>query len=88
MASSPWLKPQRETRLTTAVKTAWLAAGSFLSAVLAALKRRRLDPNAVRMVVSDGSTGLSAALAKELPAAQQQGCVEHKVRCCRAWAHA
>ena len=32
------------------------------SAVLAALKRRGLDPDAVRMVVSDGTTGLPAAL--------------------------
>ena len=48
--------------------------------VLAALKRRGLDPNAVRMVVSDGSTGLPAALAKELPSAQQQRCVVHKIR--------
>jgi transposase-like protein len=32
------------------------------------------------MVVSDGSSGLPAALAKELPAAQQQRCVVHKIR--------
>ncbi|MGH9557287.1 MAG: IS256 family transposase [Terriglobales bacterium] len=50
------------------------------SAVLAALKRRGLDPEAVRMVVSDGSTGLPAALTQELPTAQQQRCVVHKVR--------
>jgi transposase-like protein len=48
--------------------------------VLAALKRRGLDPEAVRMVVSDGSSGLPAALAEELPAAQQQRCVVHKIR--------
>jgi len=48
--------------------------------VLAALKRRGLDPHAVRMVVSDGSSGLPAALAKELPKAQQQRCVVHKIR--------
>lgn len=48
--------------------------------VLAALKRRGLDPDAVRMVVSDGSSGLPAALAEELPAAQQQRCVVHKIR--------
>lgn len=48
--------------------------------VLAALKRRGLDPDAVRMVVSDGSSGLPAALAKELPSAQQQRCVVHKIR--------
>jgi transposase-like protein len=50
------------------------------SAVLAALKRRGLDPAVVRMVVSDGSSGLPAALAQELPVAQQQRCVVHKVR--------
>ena len=50
------------------------------SAVLAALKRRGLDPEAVRMLVSDGSTGLPAALTQELPTAQQQRCVVHKVR--------
>jgi len=48
--------------------------------VLAALKRRGLDPQAVRMVVSDGSSGLPAALAEQLPAAQQQRCVVHKIR--------
>ena len=48
--------------------------------VLAALKRRGLDPSAVRMVVSDGSSGLPAALAKELPSAQQQRCTVHKIR--------
>jgi len=50
------------------------------TSVLAALKRRGLDPSAVRMVVSDGSSGLPAALAKELPAAEQQRCVVHKIR--------
>jgi putative transposase len=50
------------------------------SAVLAALKRRGLERGAVRLVVSDGSTGLPSALATELPAAQQQRCVVHKVR--------
>jgi transposase-like protein len=48
--------------------------------LLAALKRRGLDPARVRMVVSDGSSGLPAALAKELPSAQQQRCVVHKIR--------
>jgi len=32
------------------------------------------------MVVSDGSSGLPAALAKHLPTAQQQRCVVHKIR--------
>src|SRR5438477_1274228 len=38
------------------------------SAVLASLKRRGLDPAAVRMVVSDGTTVLPAALKEQLPA--------------------
>ena len=50
------------------------------SAVLAALKRRGLDPDAVRMVVSDGTTGLPAALKEHLPTAQQQRCTVHKIR--------
>jgi len=50
------------------------------SVVLAALKRRGLDPNAVRMVVSDGTTGLPAAITEHLPAAQQQRCTVHKIR--------
>jgi putative transposase len=48
--------------------------------LLAALQRRGLDPASVRMVVSDGSSGLPAALAQELPTAQQQRCVVHKIR--------
>jgi putative transposase len=48
--------------------------------MLAALKRRGLDPNGVRMVVSDGSSGLPAALSSELPTARQQRCVVHKIR--------
>jgi transposase-like protein len=50
------------------------------SAVLAALKRRGLDPHAVRMVVSDGTTGLPAAITEHLSAAQQQRCTVHKIR--------
>jgi len=50
------------------------------SAVLAALTQRGLNPAAVRMVVSDGSTGLPAALTQALPAAQQQRCTVHKIR--------
>jgi putative transposase len=50
------------------------------SAVLAALKRRGLDPQAVRMVVSDGTTGLPAAITEHLPQAQQQRCTVHKIR--------
>ena len=48
--------------------------------LLAALKRRGLDAAAVQMVVSDGSTGLPAALATHLPTAKQQRCVVHKIR--------
>jgi transposase-like protein len=50
------------------------------TAVFATLRQRGLDGATVRMVVSDGSTGLPAALAQELPSAQQQRCVVHKVR--------
>ena len=50
------------------------------SDLLLDLKERGLDAAAVRMVVSDGSTGLPAALAQELPKAQQQRCVVHKIR--------
>jgi len=48
--------------------------------LLAALIRRGLDAAAVQMVVSDGSTGLPAALALHLPTANQQRCVVHKIR--------
>ena len=50
------------------------------SDLLLALKERGLDASAVRMVVSDGSTGLPSALAEQLPKAQQQRCVVHKIR--------
>src|SRR6266545_1561752 len=50
------------------------------SAVLAALTRRGLDPSVVRMVVSDGTTGLPAAITEHLPAAQQQRCTVHTIR--------
>lgn len=50
------------------------------SELLAALKRRGLDAAAVQMVVSDGSTGLPAALSTQLPTAKQQRCVVHKIR--------
>lgn len=50
------------------------------SAVLAALKRRGLDSEAVRMVVSDGTTGLPAAITEHLPTAQQQRGTVHKIR--------
>jgi putative transposase len=50
------------------------------SDLLAALIARGLDASAVQLVVSDGSTGLPAALAKHLPTARQQRCVVHKIR--------
>lgn len=50
------------------------------TALLAALKRRGLNPEAVRMVVSDGSSGLPSALVQELPKTQQQRCTVHKIR--------
>ena len=50
------------------------------SALLTALIERGLDAAAVQMVVSDGSTGLPAALATHLPDAKQQRCVVHKIR--------
>jgi transposase-like protein len=53
--------------------TAW-------SALLTTLIGRGLDAAAVQMVVSDGSTGLPAALATHLPDAKQQRCVVHKIR--------
>ncbi|HNJ66556.1 MAG TPA: transposase [Turneriella sp.] len=48
--------------------------------LLAALIKRGLDARAVQLVVSDGSTGLPAALASSLPHAKQQRCVVHKIR--------
>ena len=50
------------------------------SELLAALIARGLDATAVQLVVSDGSTGLPAALATKLPQANQQRCVVHKLR--------
>jgi putative transposase len=50
------------------------------SELLAALIGRGLDARAVQMVVSDGSTGLPAALSTHLPHAKQQRCVVHKIR--------
>jgi putative transposase len=50
------------------------------SGVLASLTRRGLEPQAVRMVVSDGTTGLPAAITEHLPQAQQQRCTVHKIR--------
>jgi transposase-like protein len=50
------------------------------SDLLAALIARGVDASAVQLVVSDGSTGLPAALATQLPQAKQQRCVVHKIR--------
>ena len=50
------------------------------SDLLATLIGRGLDAATVQMVVSDGSTGLPAALATHLPDAKQQRCVVHKIR--------
>ena len=50
------------------------------SDLLSTLIGRGLDAATVQMIVSDGSTGLPAALATHLPAAKQQRCVVHKIR--------
>ena len=50
------------------------------SDLLAALIARGLDASAVQLIVSDGSTGLPAALAAKVPQAKQQRCVVHKIR--------
>jgi transposase-like protein len=50
------------------------------SALLTTLLGRGMDAAGVQMVVSDGSTGLPAALAPHLPDAKQQRCVVHKIR--------
>jgi len=55
-------------------------SSEWWSALLEALKRRGLDPEAVRLVVSDGTSGLPAALSEHLPTAQQQRCTLHKIR--------
>jgi transposase-like protein len=44
------------------------------------LIERGLDPNAVQLVISDGTKGLLAAMKYYLPNAKQQRCVTHKVR--------
>ncbi|MDJ0707644.1 MAG: transposase, partial [Leptolyngbyaceae cyanobacterium MO_188.B28] len=41
---------------------------------------RGLDPKQVKVVVSDGSKGLLAAMAQTLPNTEQQRCITHKVR--------
>lgn len=54
-------------------EAAWLAFFDHLIA-------RGLDPRAVKLLVSDGSQGLTAARKQRLPQAQQQRCITHKVR--------
>jgi putative transposase len=44
------------------------------------LIERGLHPTTVQLVVSDGTLGLPKALQKNLPNAQQQRCITHKVR--------
>ncbi len=44
------------------------------------LIKRGLDPNAVKLLVSDGTKGLLATMKERLPQASQQRCTTHKVR--------
>lgn len=44
------------------------------------LIKRGLDPNAVKLLVSDGTNGLLATMKERLPQASQQRCTTHKVR--------
>ena len=44
------------------------------------LMERGLDPNAVKLLVSDGTNGLLVTMKKRLPRAIQQRCITHKVR--------
>lgn len=50
------------------------------SHLFAQLRARGLDPQAVRLLVSDGSPGVLAAMAQHFPNAQLQRCITHKVR--------
>jgi transposase-like protein len=54
-------------------ETTWTALFDHLIA-------RGLDPDAVQLVVSDGTKGLLATMKARLPQAQQQRCITHKVR--------
>ena len=49
------------------------------------LIERGLEATAVELVVSDGTLGLPAAMAKHLPRAKQQRCITHKVRRTKAY---
>ena len=44
------------------------------------LIERGLNPEAVKLIVSDGTSGLPRAMAKHLTRAKQQRCMTHKVR--------
>ncbi len=44
------------------------------------LIKRGLDPQAVKLLVSDGTNGLVTAMKNRLPQARQQRCITHKVR--------
>ena len=44
------------------------------------LIERGLNPEAVKLIVSDGSSGLPRAMSKHLTRAKQQRCMTHKVR--------
>jgi putative transposase len=48
--------------------------------LFAALCQRGLDPTRVQLLVSDGGTGVPAAITASFPQAHQQRCVVHKVR--------
>ena len=41
---------------------------------------RGLDPQTVKLIVSDGSNGVPAVMEQLLPNAQQQRCITHKIR--------
>ena len=58
---------------TTEDTQAWLR-------VFEEVRARGLDPAAVKLVVSDGTKGLSTAMKTHLPTAKQQRCTVHKVR--------
>jgi len=54
--------------------------GAAWTAFFREMIARQLDPQAVQLVVSDGSKGLLEAMAQCLPQATQQRCITHKVR--------
>lgn len=62
-----------DTIATSEDTQAWLQVGQELRA-------RGLDPQAVTMVVSDGTKGLVTAMKTHLPKARLQRCTVHKVR--------